>query len=99
MPEPSFALWLGTLNTHQTLIHGRKEVPDLDRKCEGTEEAEAASAARGDILKPLLYAFLKTQGKRINSLQIYREFQAPVGDLKEAYLIPTAWGHSQPRST
>lgn len=29
------ALWLGTLNSYQTLIHGRKEVPDLDRKCKG----------------------------------------------------------------
>lgn len=54
-------LWLGTLNTHQTPIHGRKVVPDLERKCKGTEEAEAASAAHGDILKSLLCAFQKSQ--------------------------------------
>lgn len=89
------ALWPGTLNTQQTPIHSRKEVPDLDRKCKETEEAEAASAAHGDILKSLLCAFQISQGERINSpnttyLQIYHELQAPVRDLVEAHLIPTA---------
>lgn len=32
---------------HPISIFGRKEVPDLDRKCTGTEEVEAISATPG----------------------------------------------------